>query len=435
MNRIKFSPVILSCVLLSAHFMRAGETGIVLLWLSVPLLLLLRRRWVPLVMTLMLLLGAFIWGETTLALIRMRLAMGAPWGRLALIMGTVTALTAASALVFRTEGVRRRYREGEGPLLPGAAAFGLSALLLTFLQLKLDPPVILLQRFIPGGGWLELFWLATYAGWLTDAMLDPARAKKLRPRFWMLFSVVFFLQLAVGLLGVDRLLMTGRLHLPIPAVILAGPLYRGSGLFMTILFFVTILMVGPAWCSHLCYIGAWDDAASRLACAPTPLPRWRRHLRIGILVGVVLTALGLRWAGAPPLTAVVLTLAFMAIGIGLMAFWSRKTGMMTHCLAYCPISFLSNFFGRISPFRVRIGEGCVDCMMCTSACRYDALSSSDIERRKPGFTCTLCGDCIGSCHQEAIGYRFPGIDPGQARTLFLILAVSLHAVFLGVAMI
>ena len=68
----------------------------------------------------------------------------------------------------------------------------------------------------------------------------------------------FFGQLALGIFADPIFLMTGKLHLPIPAVILAGPLYRFEGLFMPILFISTLLLSGPAWCSQLCYFGAFD---------------------------------------------------------------------------------------------------------------------------------------------------------------------------------
>ena len=54
----------------------------------------------------------------------------------------------------------------------------------------------------------------------------------------------------------------GEMHLPVPALILAGPLYRGEGFFMLFLFLSTVLIVGPAWCSWLCYVGAWDNVSS-----------------------------------------------------------------------------------------------------------------------------------------------------------------------------
>jgi polyferredoxin len=86
--------------------------------------------------------------------------------------------------------------------------------------------------------------------------------------------------------------MTGELHLPIPALILAGPVYRGEGLFMPVLYTVTILLVGPAWCSWLCYIGAWDDfAARRRKGGSRPVPGWATHVLRGVIfLGVVGTA-------------------------------------------------------------------------------------------------------------------------------------------------
>lgn len=53
--------------------------------------------------------------------------------------------------------------------------------------------------------------------------------------------------------------MGGKLHLPIPAMILSGPLYRAELSFMNILFISTIVLSGPAWCSYLCYFGASDN--------------------------------------------------------------------------------------------------------------------------------------------------------------------------------
>lgn len=108
-----------------------------------------------------------------------------------------------------------------------------------------------------------------------------ARPKRSEARVWLMFSGVFFAQLVLGLLGAERFLMTGNLHLPVPAVILAGPLCRGEGFFMLILFLCTVLIVDPAWCGWLCYIGAWDNVA-----ASARRPRKARHhaaVRVGIM--------------------------------------------------------------------------------------------------------------------------------------------------------
>jgi ferredoxin len=141
----------------------------------------------------------------------------------------------------------------------------------------------------------------------------------------------------------------------------------------------------------------------------------------------------LRWAGVPGLAATLAGAMFGLVGVGIMALVSRKMGSMSHCITYCPIGLTANLLGKINPFRIGIRNTCTDCGACRFACRYDALNKEDISLRRPGLTCTLCGDCITRCHENSIHYTFPGLSPDTARKVFLVLAISLHAVFLGVA--
>ena len=89
-------------------------------------------------------------------------------------------------------------------------------------------------------------------------------------------------QLALGIFADPIFLMTGKLHLPIPAVILAGPLYRFEGLFMPILFISTLLLSGPAWCSQLCYFGAFDAWSARGKLERKRFP-YHKQMRYSIL--------------------------------------------------------------------------------------------------------------------------------------------------------
>jgi len=295
--------------------------------------------------------------------------------------------------------------------------------------------MLLMERFFPGWGWLEIIALSAYASFIMGKMTDPKRSPLWRQRIWVLFSAVFFAQFILGIAGLEKCLATGTLHLPVPALIFAGPLFRGGSIFMVILFSATVLLVGPAWCSHLCYIGAWDAVAAKGKKRPEVMPKGRHMIRIFILLLVVLTALGLRAAGVPGVVATIMGGLFGLIGVAVMVFWSRKKGVMTHCVVYCPIGLIANWMGRISPFRIRIKKECTECGICTQACRYDALKPDDIKKRKPGVTCTLCGDCLTSCKDGWIRYGFFGLQPERARLFFLIVIVSLHAVFLGVARI
>ncbi len=70
-----------------------------------------------------------------------------------------------------------------------------------------------------------------------------------------------------------------------------------------------------------------------------------------------------------------------------------------------------------------------------SVCRYNALDENQVVSGKPALSCTLCGDCVSACSHGQIGYSFPGLSGDAARSLFIVLIVSLHAIFLGVARI
>ncbi len=440
-NTLRIIPVVLPFWLLGAHFLRTGRLGAMTAAALAPLILLIRRRWALRVAQSLLLLGASYWLVQLALMAGLRQRMGLPWARLAAILVLVSAATAWAALLLEGKGMLARYPRamgsaGEGiPAGVGVAAFWLTALGLGFVQVKVTPPMLLPERLWPGGGWPLVLALSTYAGWLASRLMDPSLQATTRSRLWLAFSALFFVQLLLGMAGLEWMLMSGRLHLPVPAVIVGGPLYRGAGLFMPVLFGVAVLLVGPAWCSYFCYFGAWDNtvAAGR---RPRDAPGgWRRWLRWVTLVGVAAVALALRAAGAPGWLAAAMGLGFGLVGIGIMLLWSRRVGTMAHCTWYCPMGLLAVGLGRLSPHRVRLSDACTGCGRCSAVCRYDALLAEDIRRRRPGPSCTLCGDCIGQCRHDAIGYRFPGLSALSSRAVFLALVASFHAICLGVARI
>jgi polyferredoxin len=438
MTTLMLTLAVLGQLLLAAHALRRGEWALCAALTVLPLLLLTRRGAARLVVAGALVLGALLWVDAGLDFVRLRLALGQDWLRLALILASLTLLSLGAGLWLLGRRAQELFGRGRGVEIPQAAAFGLTAGLLSVARAKASLPLLLADRLLPGSGWLEILALALYAAWLAGAFLEPERHRKLRPRVWALFSAVFFGQLALGLLGLQDFLMTGRLHLPVPALIIAGPIFRGGGLFMAILFSATVLFVGPAWCSHLCYIGAWDDACSRLGPnRPEPVPaRWTLWGRATTLALACGGALALRLFGVDALTAAWLAAAFGLLGVGVMLVVSRRFGVMAHCTVFCPIGLLGNALGRLIPWRVRIDlDTCTRCRSCSLACRYSALSAADIEAGTPALPCTLCGDCIGACPHDSMHYHFPGLPRPAARAVFLTLIATLSATFLGVARI
>ncbi|NOZ85052.1 MAG: 4Fe-4S binding protein [Deltaproteobacteria bacterium] len=327
--------------------------------------------------------------------------------------------------------------DGTGRGSTGAlvAAFFLTSLLLVPVHLMVRPPMLLAERFVKGTGWIEILLLCLYSAWLTRKIIDPGQAPRFRLFAWKLFAIVFFLQLGLGIAGFDKFLMTGKLHLPVPALIVAGPLYRGGGLFMLILFSATVLLVGPAWCSYLCYVGAFDGMAAAARKKPVVIPKAAGYVRIFSLVVIVVAALALRAFRVGPCTAAWLAGGFGLAGVGVMVALSRRAGVMVHCTSYCPLGLVAVLLAKLNPFRIRIAKSCTQCGACTTSCRYNALRAKDIERRKPALSCTLCGDCINSCRSNSIGYNLFGLSRDTSRKIFLVMVISIHAAFLGLARI
>jgi hypothetical protein len=102
-------PVVLSLVVLGAHFMRYGDTILVAGTVVLIALLFVRQPWVARLMQVVLVLGALEWLRTLYGLAQMRAALGEPYGRMLIILGGVAAVTACSALVFQSQALKDIY--------------------------------------------------------------------------------------------------------------------------------------------------------------------------------------------------------------------------------------------------------------------------------------------------------------------------------------
>lgn len=312
--------------------------------------------------------------------------------------------------------------------------FLLTFSLLALVQIKVDNPMILAERFLKGAGWIEILFISFYGAYVTGKMKDPGQAPRWRIITWTIFSAVFFLQLLIGIAGFEKFLMTGKLHLPVPMMIIGGPLYRGQVSFMTILFLSTVVLSGPAWCSQLCYFGAIDNLASSGKTSRNPL-RGKLALKSTFLILVITAALILRWFNVPAIATTLIAALFGLAGLGIMVLFSRRKKKMVHCIMYCPVGTLVNLFRHVNPFRMYIDQSCTLCMLCTKHCKYDALNERDINNGKPGLTCTMCGDCLAGCKHNSIKYKFLRLKPDTSRNLYIIITITLHSVFLALARI
>lgn len=109
MKVLFYGIVALSLLVLGAHFLRYGNDIGVALSLAPIALLFVRKPWAARVVQVILVLGAIEWATTLVGLVQMRMAQGLPATRLAIILGTVIVVTAAAALLFETQTMKRIY--------------------------------------------------------------------------------------------------------------------------------------------------------------------------------------------------------------------------------------------------------------------------------------------------------------------------------------
>jgi hypothetical protein len=99
MRVVRFIPAVLSLLVLGAHFLRQGQTLLVVISLGLIGLVAVPRGWALRVLQVALVLGAIEWIHTLLVLSRVRAEMGMPATRMVVILAAVALFTAASALV------------------------------------------------------------------------------------------------------------------------------------------------------------------------------------------------------------------------------------------------------------------------------------------------------------------------------------------------
>lgn len=97
-------------LVLAAHFARAQWWAPAALCMALVVLLAIPRRWTARTVQIALVAGGFEWWRTLAALVAARVAAGAPYTRLAVILGCVALATWASALVFRRPRLSARFR-------------------------------------------------------------------------------------------------------------------------------------------------------------------------------------------------------------------------------------------------------------------------------------------------------------------------------------
>ncbi len=314
--------------------------------------------------------------------------------------------------------------------------FTTTALLLLFVRLRGNFTILLGDRLFPYGGYIQILLMSFFAVWIYNKLNNPAYYALYRKRLWLLFCFWFFLQFLLGIWVSDIFLLTGKLHFPFPFMIVSGAAYRTEVGFMIILFLVTILLSGSAWCSHLCYFGGFDSWASgnKYKKRQWIIPiQWGVKLSV-LFLSVLLPILFLiTETDIKSIITVIIIAGFTEITI--MLFISRQQKRMVHCTWFCPIGTIVAITKFINPLRIRFNNNCTHCGKCIPACKYNAITSESIRQQKFHLTCTRCGDCKASCPHNAIEYKYNGISPSLSHRIFLITVSIFYVLFFSLARI
>lgn len=118
MIALQLAPVVLSLVVLGAHFLRAGNIVVVTVVVVVLGVLAVRRPWAARVAQSTLVFGTMVWCQTLVQLVVERTQSGKPAVRMAIILGTVVLVTFVSVLLLQVGALRQRYRIGQNPSQP-----------------------------------------------------------------------------------------------------------------------------------------------------------------------------------------------------------------------------------------------------------------------------------------------------------------------------
>lgn len=427
----------LALLLLGAHFFRGGDYGLSLCALGLLLFNCGFSAWKNFAVAFFLWWGALEWGRTACELALFRSHLGQPWLRGFLILSFVASFSAfsgfyaycrAGALVSPDE---RHY-------LFKAMIFMLVFLSLLLIRSQAGPGLLLLERYFPWGS-AQLFFAAWYAAFIGGLLLDSDKKGRARRKIWLAFGCVFFAQLILGLAGFEKMLMSGRLHLPVPAFIVLAPVYRGEiSLFMPLLLLVSVLLAGGVWCSFLCYFGCFNAAVGTAVSNGQSVPKWLafgfKCGRPSVLLAGVSGALILRLAGAGIGVSLAAAALFAAVGLWLLFGVSKKYGGLVHCTAFCPLGFIVSILAPLSPWRIKVdAASCDGCGACEKACAYRAIDASSRKKGGSNSRCSMCRDCLNVCRKKAISVWNPLIPARFRLPALVAVSTVLHVLFLNLA--
>ena len=188
-------------------------------------------------------------------------------------------------------------------------------------------------------------------------------------------------------------------------------------------------LLGRFVCGFLCPFGLVQDLIYKLPLKRKrkllPGDKWLKYIKYVILVLfcilLPLVALDAVGQGKPWFCAYICPSGTFLGGIPLVAaneslqsvlgwLWNWKLALLLgllilslffyrpFCRYLCPLGAIYGCFNKVSLFKYRKTDGCIDCGKCKSSCPFDLDPSKDPNTAE----CIRCGRCLDACPADAL---------------------------------
>ncbi len=428
-----------------AHFLRFWSVGFTASFVSLIILSFFKYEWIRKLLITTFLFSTIMWCKVAVDLIQVRLATKDDWIRLAIILFGVAAYNLFCAYLFTKPLVKQRYSKNKESSFLSLITFCLVFLAFIIIHTKAGH-ILIFNRLYWQMGMLQGFLLSLWGAYVVHKLTTLKKdAPLFRLKIWRLFSTVFFLQLCLAIAGYTLFMLNETFHLPIPALIIASPIFRTEGYFMLILFTVSIAFIGSAWCSYLCYFGVWDAYYTKKIRPMVEIRKYQyfKLIKYSSLISLMVTisiSYLLRIMGVSVNIALALALFIGLLIIPAHFLISRRYGFTSYCYVFCPLGAIStrirSLFSIFS-WKLRFADSCTHCGKCIKTCSYLAIDKEALKQKQAHSSCTLCLDCIHACSHNACFLELKPFtfSTKKAVDIFSVLISVFHSVFLGVAMV